>query len=293
MLVIMTLLIALATVEKLHVAVDARLSYLDDQGRLYKWRDSSPKHTDLRFSGLSGFVTWTGIGAIGEVDTADWVADMLKPEVVGKEPSIGDVLGALAAGATDRLKDDEHTFLVGALETGRPVLAIVSNRETLDGPVEGEQSGFTISIGGWERRVIVAGSGRDDISPADMAVLVGISKYQWSSKQTGAEWDLIVGTQLHDLISRVARSQKEGKKEETVSPTSNYWRMDLNGGISGSGNAPFAPTAGTRPGNIIGDFLFLNRKRERGEITAEEMNEELMRFSGYTKKAYEASSEEE
>ena len=297
----MTLLIALPTVHRLHVAVDARLSSFNNRGTLVKWIDSSPKHVDLRFSGLGGFVAWTGVGAIDGVDTADWVADVLRPDVVGKEPSLDVVLETLAAGASlfhRHLNKDEDalTFLVGALEGGRPILAMVSNREPLHGTSQSEHAGFTISIGGWKRRVVVAGSGRDDVSPADMAVLRGISKHRWSYRQGGScadEWDAFVGGELRDLIARVARSQKEKKKEETVSPTSNYWRMDLNGGISGSGNAPFAPTAGTRQGNVIGDFLFLNRKRERGEITAEEMNEELMRFSGYTKKAYEASSEEE
>lgn len=114
--------------------------------------------------------------------------------------------------------------------------------------------------------------------PAERQIVRSISKHTPPDEADGG-WRHFVGRYLRDLIVRVSRSSQGA----TDSPTSTAWQVRRNGGISASGNAPLAPSAG-KPGNPLSHALQLLRKVKRGELTGDEMNDKLMEGLGYQKR---------
>lgn len=160
-------MVAVVNPDGVHLAVDARLSHFDRYGRLIKWIDSSPKLTHLRYPGLYGCVSWAGVGAIGQLDTADWLAETLHEDRVGESPSLETILGQIAVQAEEHHRQApgiDHSFFLAAVHDGSPAVAVVSNAGTLDEPFAKSTKNFRISKSDWRRRVVIAGSGRDFIT---------------------------------------------------------------------------------------------------------------------------------
>ena len=270
----MTLAIAIAAPTMVHLAVDARITYLNSRGRPYKWADKSPKLTRFRQAGLHGFVTWSGMGEWDRVDLADWVAEELRAAAAAASLDLEAVISSLENAIETRLSTngaEPHTFLIGAVEKGVPSLVMLSNHRNLRGE-ECAASDLVIEGEPWRRRVVILGAGGRALRDEDRRVLRAISKHQppMDGNRRSGEWARFVRTHLAGLIGDVSRSRSGWAK--TVSPKSNRLTVDLDG-TSGEGNAPFATEVTFKGGtNPIAHFVFLKKKVERGEMTWEEAN---------------------
>ena len=271
-----TLLLGVPRREVFHLAVDSRLTH---GGRPV---GISPKRTELSYEGLYGIASYIGVAALDQdaLETSDWIADVLATENVGGSPRFDDLLERLALEAKRRFGAamSELTIILPAVESGKPMLGMVSNRQTLDGVGAVQRRFMTSTRPGWGPEVIILGAS-SAVNRQDRKLLETLAKVRLpvrASDDDRERFEQFVQRTIRDVVHRASAA------DNTIGPDATAWTLSLSG-YGGGGKGPIAPTAGSRLGNILGHAGFLFRKKNRGEITADELNDALQEGLGWEK----------
>jgi SEC-C motif len=110
--------------------------------------DSSPKQVFLNYYGWAAVVTYAGIGQVGTLTTADRLVKMFVD--AGGGTRFDEAMELIRADAEGWLQQvprshRHHTFSVAGLESGRPVLVVISNFEDISGLRNSLPGTFSIS----------------------------------------------------------------------------------------------------------------------------------------------------
>jgi hypothetical protein len=124
-----TLNITVLTREMIYQSADYRLSV---NGR--RLDVHSTKATTLNFLDWTGFVTYTGIGRVGNKETSEFLCEWL---VDPTAKSFEDIVELIRRDASRWINNvspgSRHTFIVAAFVAGDPTAAVVSNFQTWHG----------------------------------------------------------------------------------------------------------------------------------------------------------------
>jgi hypothetical protein len=233
---------------------------------------------------LHGIASYTGVAILkgDAVETSDWIAEVLAVENVGRSPSFDDLVDVLATRATLRFgaSGSELTILVPAVESGNPVIGMVSNRRTLDrSALLG--AGFTASTRrSWDPDLITLGMSHA-VEQADRDLLKTLARVRLPRRATRDDrnrFEQFVQKTMRDAVERASAADRTRR----IGPNATAWTLTVSG-FGGGGKGPLAPTAGTVHGNLLGRAGFLFRKKNRGEITPDELNDALQEAMGWEK----------
>jgi len=130
----MTLNITLVSREAIYQSSDFRLSVFDTAtGRYIPRDDVAQKQVFVSTFRWNATVTFTGVGATADIRVADWLAEQVR-SFKGHVP-FSDLLKALLGAdswlRTVPARDRRHTFVVAGFVSIYPIVALVSNFETV------------------------------------------------------------------------------------------------------------------------------------------------------------------
>lgn len=275
----MTLLIAMPRRDVFHLAVD---SLLTRNGRPV---GGSAKRTQLTYDTLYGIASYTGVAALNQdkVETSDWIADVPAAENVGRSPRFEGLVQVLAVEATRRFgpAKSELTILIPAVEHGKPVIGMVSNTRTLE-KVGALKTRFMGSVRpSWEPDLITLGMA-NAVEAADRDLLETLSRVRLPRRFKNDDRERFEGFVQKTMRDVVVRASTAEASKGTIGPDATGWTLTLSG-VRGGGKGPIAPTAGSRHGNLLGRAGFLFRKKNRGEMTSDELNDALQEAMGWEK----------
>lgn len=213
----MTLAITLVAQWGTWASVDHRLTE-HPSGKLIT--DSSVKHFVTRNRDGGALISYTGLGRVGRLDLSAWVRGVLR----GENRTVDETLIDLREQATARLGLYAHSygiphfFLAGAFLQGHPWAIEVKNTQPSSALGAGPtQPSFRTSAenAAKEPILLVGGSGRDAITPADAKLLEKV--FRKRPRQPEEFMQL-----LADVNFRAAKSRHAASKTISASCTVVY-----------------------------------------------------------------------
>jgi Tfp pilus assembly protein PilF len=169
----MTLNLLVTGRDQIHMCCDFRLT---DPVTNATRDDKTLKLTSVVRPGWSALVGVSGVGALGGQNIGEWAASKINS--LPFRASLDDLLDVLKSAETDlaviQAAYRRHTFTVSAIVNGRPLVAMVSNFQSLDSATELDMpsAGMLITRQLPSRvRVYIAGSGAKAVPARDIVEL--------------------------------------------------------------------------------------------------------------------------